>query len=155
MIDALKEARNATDCINLARANHQRLDQDKSNIERQGQWPQLKDKSTSALLHNPSLAVLIDINPLDAINADQDIAPTFQYVISSSKAHGNVPPADKPLANVYAPSGKLCGTITFERLQILYHAFTQSQQSQLCLLLQPLLGSRESVYCNSLKVATS
>ena len=37
MIDALEEARNATDCINLARANHQRLDQDKSNIERQGQ----------------------------------------------------------------------------------------------------------------------
>ena len=47
-----------------------------------------------------------------------------------SKAHGDMPPASKPLANVYAPSGKLCGTITFEQLQILYHAFTQSQQSQ-------------------------
>ena len=128
MIDALEEARNATHCINLARANHQRLDQDKSNIERQGHWPQLKDKSTSALLHDPSLAVLIDINPLDTINPDQDIAPTFEYVIP--KAHRIVPPADRPLANVYAPSGKLCGTITFERLQILYHPFIQSRQNQ-------------------------
>ena len=42
----------------------------------------------------------ININPLDTINPDQDIAPTFEYVIS--KAHGNVPPADKPLANVHS-----------------------------------------------------
>ena len=87
-----------------------------------------RHKSTSALLHDPSLAVLIDINPLDTINPDQDIAPTFEFVIS--KAHRNVPPADKPLANVYAPSGKLCGTITIERLHFLYHAFIQSRQNQ-------------------------
>ena len=117
MIDALDEARNAADCINLARANHRRLDQDKSNIERQGHWPPLKRKSTSALLHDPTLAALIDINPMNTVNPDQDIAPTCEYVIS--KVHGNMPPAGKPLANVYAPSGKLCGTITFERLQIL------------------------------------
>ena len=67
------------------------------------------------------------MNPLDTINPDQDVAPTFGYVIS--KAHGNVPP-DKPLANVYAPSGKLCGTIIFERLRIMYHAFFQSRQKQ-------------------------
>ena len=75
--------------------------------------------------------MLIDINPLDTtcINTDQDIAPTFEYVIS--KAHGNVPPADKPLANVYAPSGKLCGAITFERLQIVrVYALTRSRQNQ-------------------------
>ena len=32
MIDGLNAAKNAADCINLARANHLRLDQDKSNI---------------------------------------------------------------------------------------------------------------------------
>ena len=49
---------------------------------------------------------MITMNPLDTINPDQHIEPTFEDVIS--KAHGNVPPADKPLANVYAPFGKLC-----------------------------------------------
>ena len=128
MIEALDEAKNATDCINLAQAKHCRLDQDKSNIERQGYWPQLKDKSTSALLQDPTLAMLIDINPMDTVNPDQDIAPTFQRVIS--KAHGNMPAVGEPLANVHTPSGKLYGTITFEQLQILYHAFTQSRQNQ-------------------------
>ena len=128
MIDALDEAKNAADCINLAQANCRRLDQDKSNIARQGHWPPLKSKSTSALLHDPTLTALIDINPMNTINPDQDIAPTFEHVIS--KTHGIMPPTSKPLANVYAPSGKLCGTITFERLQILYHAFTQSKHSQ-------------------------
>ena len=83
---ALDEAKNATSCINLARANHRRLDQDKSNIEKQGYWPQLKDKSTSALLQDPTLAMLIDINPMDTVNPDQDIAPTFKHTVS--KAHG-------------------------------------------------------------------
>ena len=83
------------------------------------------NSKTRAPLLDPSLAMLIDINPLDTVNPEQDIALTFKYVIS--KAHGNMPPAGKPLANVYAPSSKLCGTITFERLQFLYHAFTQSQ----------------------------
>ena len=116
--------------VNLARANHHRLDQDVLNKERQGYWPQLKDKSTSALLHDPNLAMPIDINPMDTVNPDQDIAPTFKHVIS--KAHGNhtMPPAGKHLANVYAPSGRLCGTITFEQLQLLYHAFTQSQKNE-------------------------
>ena len=109
MIDALDEAKNATDCINLARANHSRLDHDKSNIERQAYWPQLNDKSTCALLQDPTLAMLLDINPMDTVKTDQDIAPTFKHVIS--KAYGNMPPAGKPLASVYAPSGKLCGTI--------------------------------------------
>ena len=122
MIDALDEAKNAADCTNLARANCRRLDQDKSNIERQGLRPALKSKSTSVLLHDPTLTMLISINPMDTVNPDQDIAPTCEHVIS--KAHGSMPPAGKPLANVYPPSGKLCGTITFERLQILYHAFT-------------------------------
>ena len=128
MIDALYEAKNAADCIDFARDNCRRLDQDKSNTERQGHWPPLKSNSTSVLLHDPTLTMLIDINPMDTINPDQDIAPTLKHVISNM--HGNMPPAGKPLANVYAPSGKLCGTITFERLQILYHAFTLSQQNQ-------------------------
>lgn len=116
MIAALDEAKNAADCINLARANCHKLDQDKSNIERQGHWPALKSKSTSVLLHDPTLTMLIDINHMDTVNPDQDIAPTFEHVIST--VHGKMPPARKPLANVYAPSGKLCGTITFARLQI-------------------------------------
>ena len=127
-INALDEAKNAADCINLARANCRRLDQHKSNIERQGYWPALRSKSTFVLLHDPTLTMLIDINPMDTVNADQDIAPTFEHVIS--KTHGNMPPASNPLANVYAPSSKLCGKITFERLQILYNAFTQSQHNQ-------------------------
>ena len=116
MIDALddSEAKSAADCINLAGANHRRLDQDKSNIDRQGHWPPLKSKSTPALLHDPTLAALIDINPMNTVNPDQDIASivaTCEYVIS--KVHGNIPLVGKPLANVYAPSGKLCGTVTF------------------------------------------
>ena len=38
--------------------------------------------------------MLIDINPMDRFNPDQDIAPTFEHVIS--KMHGNMPPAGKP-----------------------------------------------------------
>lgn len=41
-----------------------------------------------------------------------------------------MPSGGKPLANLCALSGTLCGTTTFERLQILHHAFTQSQQNQ-------------------------
>ena len=37
MIDALEEARNATDCINLAHANHHRLDHDKGMASTQRQ----------------------------------------------------------------------------------------------------------------------
>ena len=57
-------------------------------MERQGYWTQLNDKSTSRLLHDPTLAMLIDINPMDTVNPDQDIAPTFKYVFSN--AHGNI-----------------------------------------------------------------
>ena len=102
LTNALEEARNATDCINFARANHCRLDQDKSNMERQGHGPdksnmerqghgpQRKDKSTSAFLHDPSLAVLIEINPLDTINPDEDIAPTIEYVLEGTWKYATV-----------------------------------------------------------------
>ena len=78
--------------------------------------PNLQTRAPPHSCRTSEIAVLIDINPMDPVNPDQDIAPTFKHVIS--KAHGNhtMPPAGKHLANVYAPSGKLCGTITFERL---------------------------------------
>ena len=126
MIDELDEARDTTDCINPAKANSNRLDAHKSNMDKQGYWPLLQDKEVSRLLHNPNFARLVNINPMNTINPDQDIEATCEFLIS--KTPGPTPTHCDPLANIHAPTGKLYGTITFKRLQILYHAFNHTQQ---------------------------
>ena len=53
---------------------------------------------------------------MNTAHPHQYIAPTSTCERVISKVHGNMPLAGKPLANVYAPSGKLIGTITSEQL---------------------------------------
>jgi len=70
--------------LKLARDNHARPDQGKSNMDKQGFQMPIHDKETSAFLHEPSLARLITIDPNDTVNPDQDIKPMIKYVISLS-----------------------------------------------------------------------
>ena len=124
MKEAFDDARQKAGCINLAKDNHVRLDQHKTNLDRQGYWPALQDKETSALLLEPGLAKSIHINTLETVNPDQDIVATGTYTISMPHAQ---PASNKTVANMYSPMGKLQGTMTLDRLQILYDAFRQSQ----------------------------
>ncbi len=87
----------------------------------------IHDKETSAFLQEPSLARLITIEPNDTVNPDQDIKPMFKYVISMSWKDQCI---KETMANVYNPSGKLCGSTTMHRLRILYSAFRHSQLHQ-------------------------
>ena len=73
-------------------------------------------KETSAFLHEASLASLVTIEPSDTVNHDQDIKPMFKFVMSMSWKDQCV---KETMANVYKPSGKLCGLITMHRLCIL------------------------------------
>ncbi len=108
MREAYEDARDRAGCINPAKQSQTRLDHGKTNIDRQRHWTSLKDKETSALLLEPDLAKYIPINTLDLVKPDQDIVPTGKYIISKRKEeHGDSP----IVTNIYAPSGKLCGTI--------------------------------------------
>ena len=113
--------------LKLAKDNRARPDQSKSNMDKQGFQMPIHDKETSAFLHEPSLARLITIDPNDTVNPDQDIKPMFKYVISMSWKDQCI---KETMANVYNPSGKLCGSITMHRLRILYSAFRHSQLHQ-------------------------
>ena len=66
---------------------------------------------------------------MDTINLDQDISACKTFM--TCKRHGAASSDCYEVANVYAPTGKLCGTITMQRLQILQHAFDESQKQQL------------------------
>ena len=112
IIETYEQAKSSADCVNLARANRKRLAQDKSNIDRQEYWPQLQDKNTPAFLHDPGLANLIDINPMDTVNPDQDIAPRFAYTIS--RAHGATPQA---VTHLQMWMRRLASTVVQSRLE--------------------------------------
>ena len=111
--------------VKLAKDNRARPDQDMSNMDKQGFQMPIHDKETSAFLHEPSLARLITIDPNDTVNPDQDINP--KYIISMSWKDQCI---QETMANVYNPSGKLCGSITMHRLRILFSAFRHSQLHQ-------------------------
>ncbi|KAL3156463.1 hypothetical protein ABBQ38_000768 [Trebouxia sp. C0009 RCD-2024] len=81
MKEAFDDARQKAGCTNLAKDNQSRMDLQKTNLDRQGYWPPLQDKETSALLLEPSSAKLIHINTLDTVNPDQDIEATGAYTI--------------------------------------------------------------------------
>ncbi len=122
------EARKAgLEPLKLAKDNHARPDQSKSNMDKQGFQMPIHDKETSAFLHEPSLARLVTIEPNDTVNPDQDIKPMFECVISTSWKCQCI---KETVASVYNPSGKLCGSITMHRLRILYDAFRHSQLHQ-------------------------
>jgi len=113
--------------LKLAKDNRAKPDQSKSNMDKQGFQMPIHDKETSAFLREPSSARLISIEPNDTINPDQDIKPMFKYVISMSWKDQCI---KETMANVYNPSGKLCGSITMHRLRILHSAFKHSQLHQ-------------------------
>ena len=114
--------------LQLARDNRARPDQGKSNMDKQSYQMPAHDKETFTFLHEPSLARLKTIDPNDTVNPDQDIKPIFKYVILMSWRGQSV---GGTIANMYNPSGKLCGSITMHRLGILYSAFKCSQLHQL------------------------
>jgi len=113
--------------LKLAKDNRARPDQGMSNMDKQGFQMPIHDKETSAFLHESSLARLITIEPNDTVNPDQDITPMFKYVIPMSWKDQCI---NETMANVYNPSGKLCGSITMHRLRILYNVFRHSQLNQ-------------------------
>ena len=121
MKKAFDDARQKAGCINLAKDNQSRMDFHKTNLDRQG--PALQDKETSAPLLQPSLAKRIHINTLDTGNPDRDIMATGAYTISM-RHEQNASSAN--VANIYSPMGKVQGTKTMERLDILHSAFQQS-----------------------------
>ena len=123
MKEAFDDARRKAGCINLAKDNQGRMDLQKTNLNRQGYWPALQDKETSALLLEPGLAKRIHINTLDTVNPDQDIVATGAYTITMRHDQGVT---STRVANIYSPMGKVQGTITTERLEILHNAFQQS-----------------------------
>lgn len=96
-------------------------------MDKQVYCTSLQDKEVFPQLHDPNLANLFNMNPMNIVKPDQDIDATFDYVIS--RAHGPTLTYCNPLAIMYAPSSKLCGAITFKHQQILYHACTYAQQS--------------------------
>ena len=96
-------------------------------MDKQGYQMPVHDKEMSAFRHEPSLARLISIDPNDTVNPDQDIKPMFKYVTSLSWRGQSV---RETMANVYIPSGKLCGSITTHHLRILYSTFRSSQVHQ-------------------------
>ena len=99
-----------------------------SQILTQGHWPPLQLEETSALLMQPELAKLISMNPMDAINPEQDSASSKAFTIL--KRHIPQNGRNSAVGNVYWPSGKLCGTISLDRLQILQHAFNTTKHKQ-------------------------
>ena len=102
-----------------------RKDEQKSNIDRQGYWIPLHKKPMPALIHEPHLDKLININPTDVINPDHDI-PAPGVPIIRIEPH-NDQNSEPHLSRIYNASGKACGTLTLERLSLLYKAFTHTQ----------------------------
>ncbi len=58
------------------------------------------------------------------MNPEQDIKSMFKYIIPMSWRDQYI---QETMANVYNPSGKLCGSNTMHRLCILYSAFRHSK----------------------------
>ena len=52
MLETCEQGKISAGCVNMARANRGRLDQDKLNRDRQGYWPQLQDKEALVSLHD-------------------------------------------------------------------------------------------------------
>ncbi|KAL3151106.1 hypothetical protein ABBQ38_012973 [Trebouxia sp. C0009 RCD-2024] len=65
------------------------MDLQKTNVDRQGYWPALQDKETSALLLEPGLANEIHIHTLDTVNPDQDIVATGAYTMTMRHDQGS------------------------------------------------------------------
>ena len=124
MMDDFEATKAGLKPIKLARDNGAKPDQNKSNIDKQGYQMPVQDKEVSAFLHNPTLAGHIAIHPNDTVNPDQDIEPMFVSMSWRCQC------VSETMANVYTPSGKLCGSITMHRLRILYSAVKQSQVHQ-------------------------
>ncbi|KAL3162718.1 hypothetical protein ABBQ38_008610 [Trebouxia sp. C0009 RCD-2024] len=106
MMEAFEDARRNAGCMNLAKDNQSRMDLQKTNLDRQGYWPALQDKETSALLLEPGLANRIHINTLDTVNPDQDIVATGAYTITMRHDQRV---SSTTVANINSPMGKVQG----------------------------------------------
>ena len=118
MAQAYKQEKATHPALKLAATTSRRQDTGKTNLDRQGQWVPEKLKPVRTLWCKPGLKRLIHIDPEGTVNPDQDIVPTGGYTIHSCMA-----PPVAPLVSVYSDDGKVVGTITTERLNILYAAF--------------------------------
>ena len=115
MIDTFDRERDAEISIGLAKASAlKRLDSYKSNMERQGDWPLVEAQHVPPLLKRPDLARYIDINPLDTVNPDQDVAPSSGFMLSKQADELNN--SVRTMIHIHAPSGKLFGTMILTRL---------------------------------------
>ena len=109
----------------LKHSDMSRKDEHKSNLDRQGHWIPRHQKPMPALIHEPHLDRLIDINPTDVINPDHDIpAPGVPIIRIEPHTDQNSEPR---LSRIYNASGKACGTLTLTRLTLLHNAFTHTQ----------------------------
>ena len=81
LIEDYRARREAMGHIQLGKDKGTRKDEGKTNLQRQGHWTPLCDKTTSALLHEPELRKCITINSTDVINPDHDIAAPGTYTM--------------------------------------------------------------------------
>ena len=127
LIDDFRAKKAGLGHLRLADTTDTRKDANKSNLDKQGHWIRINRKTPPALIHEPHLEKLINIDSMDVVNPDHDIPAQG---VCSIKIAPNMWPTDckKPqLARVYTASGKAFGTLTVERLKMLHRAFTHTQ----------------------------
>ena len=79
------------------------------------------------LWYEPQLQQFIHIDPTNTINPDHDVIATGAYQLGLRK-QGKT--AEGPLVNVYDAEGKVAGTITLDRLNILQTAFEHTKSTE-------------------------
>lgn len=109
---------------NFSANDYERLDKDKTNINRQGYWTPAHKRVKEPLWYEPHLQRLIHIDPSNTINPDQDVIETGQYMVG---LRSGIDTAEGPLVNVYDGRGSVAGTITLKRLTVLQTAFNHTQ----------------------------
>ena len=78
------------------------------------------------MIYEPHLEQLININPLNVVNPDQDIAAPGVPIIRITQDRQLT--QKKQIARVYSAPGKASGTLNIERLTLLHKAFNYTKQ---------------------------
>ena len=146
MAQAYEQEKATQPALKLAATTSRRQDTGKTNLDRQGQWVSDELRPERRLWCKPGLKRLIHIDPEDTVNPDQDIVPTGRYTTGLT-AHACITPPVGPLVNIYSDDGKVVGTITTERLNILYTAFNNMLNNE------PVLMSTLGATCFEHEVA--
>ena len=108
--------------VNAIPLKTKRKDACLSNLERQGYWPDLSQRRINPVHTNPELKDFISIEPYNSINPDKDIHAAGQFCVHASASNSC-------MAEVFAPNGKLVGSVTIDRLKILHQAFMKAAGS--------------------------